>query len=120
MRGADGAEEYVGDNLGRLAVGLDLLGCWDWKGGVTESQSKFHEAQVVGSQRGGWAGGRGGAAGGYARPGRATAGGRSRVDRTRGNGIETRAPRAGDASGMRRGPREKRPRPPSVEAAGCQ
>ena len=48
MRGADGAEEYVGDNLGRLAVGLDLLGCWDWKGGVTESQSKFHEAQVVG------------------------------------------------------------------------
>jgi len=39
VRGADGAEEYVGDNLGRLAVGLDLLGCWDWKGGVTKSQS---------------------------------------------------------------------------------
>ena len=49
MRGADGAEEYVGDNLGRLAVGLDLLGCWGRKGGVTEGQSKFHEAQVVGS-----------------------------------------------------------------------
>ena len=112
VRGADGAEEDVGDNLRQLAVGLDLLGCerhvWGGSGG---SVSCAEGSRVVGSRADGR--GRGAARAVTLGASRATAGmGSDRIGRA-GNSIETRDERMARAPCDGRGAREKRPRPMS-------
>mmetsp|Transcript_14411 Transcript_14411/g.56872 ORF Transcript_14411/g.56872 Transcript_14411/m.56872 type:complete len:303 (-) Transcript_14411:629-1537(-) len=113
VRGADGPEEDVGDNLRRLAVGLDLLGCGKREGrggGKTEGQSTVKKVLRLWAR--GARAGRG--EGGYARASRATAGGGIGSDRPRGNSIETRDDGMARAPCDGRGAREKRvPRPMS-------
>ena len=115
VRGADGAEEDVGDNLRRLAVGLDLLGCGRREGGNGGSVNCEKGPQVVGSRGGRARAGRG--EGGYARASRATAEGGIGSNRPRGNSIETRDERVARAPCDAR--RARKASAPHVEAAGC-